>query len=394
MTDAPARPMPGYVIGILGLLAAVAPLAIDMYLPAFPTIADEFGTSPSAIQLTLTAFVIGLAVGQLVIGPLSDRTGRRPLLIAGPVLFTLAAVTCALAPAISLFTAARFVQGFGGAAGVVLSRAVISDRAEGVAAARLFSVMMLISGVAPVAAPLLGGTFISIIGWRGVFWVLAGLGVVMLIGAVGWVRESLPRAERRTGGLSTLTRDARRLATDREFVGYTLTFAFAFGTMFAYIAASPFVLQDMLGLSQFVFAMVFAANGLGIVIMNAVNARLVRRFPPRQLMLLGVGVMVVATAFIIVDAVLGPWLWPTILAFWCAVSSLGLIMPNSTALAIARSRHAAGTGSAVLGALQFGLGALVAPLVGVGGSMTAVPMALVMFVCALIALAATRLTTS
>jgi MFS transporter, DHA1 family, multidrug resistance protein len=190
-TTAPA-PVPLSWLGILALLTSVAPLSIDMYLPAFPAMAAEFGTSASTIQLTLTTFMVGLGLGQLFIGPLSDRFGRRPLMLAGTLVCIAAGAACALAPNIALLTGFRFLQGFSGAAGVVLSRAVISDRARGATAARYFSIMMIINGVAPVVAPLIGGSLVGYIGWRGVFWILTGLAVAMFLGVIFVLAETHP----------------------------------------------------------------------------------------------------------------------------------------------------------------------------------------------------------
>ena len=387
-----ASGMSGAVIAVLALLSAVAPLATDMYLPSFPEMASEFSTTASAVQLTLTAFMFGLAVGQLVIGPLSDRVGRRPLMLAGTFVFVLASAACALAPSIEILTLSRLAQGFGGAAGVVLARAVITDRAYGVAAAKLFSFMMVVAGVAPVAAPLLGGVLSGLIGWRGVFWVLAGLGVVMFVGVLTLVAESLPVGRRRTGGISALAHDAKHVLGNRLFVGYVLTFVFSFGTLFSYISASPFVLQGMLGLSPLMFSVAFAANAVGLVAMSALNARLVDRFDPRALLRVGVGMLVVGSTLLVVDAVVGPNLWPTLILFWFTVSGVGLVFANATTLALVEVRAVAGTGSAVLGASQFGLAAVVAPVVGLGGEATAVPMAVAMLASACIAAVALTVT--
>src|SRR4051812_33129869 len=240
-TTAP-RPVPLSWLGVLALLTAVAPLSIDMYLPAFPATATEFGTSASAIQLTLTTFMVGLALGQLFIGPLSDRFGRRPLMLAGTLVRIGAGAACALSPNIAFLTGFRFLQGFSGAAGVVLSRAVISDRARGATAARYFSIMMIINGAAPEVAPLIGGSLVGSIGWRGVFWILTGLAVAMFAGVVFVLAETHPPEHRTTGGLGAMMRDAASVFHSRRYIGYTLTFAFGFTVMFSYIAASPFVL--------------------------------------------------------------------------------------------------------------------------------------------------------
>ncbi|OMC36441.1 Bcr/CflA family drug resistance efflux transporter [Mycobacterium sp. GA-1841] len=389
-TQAPALPMSW--LGVLALLTAVAPLSIDMYLPAFPAMADEFGTSASAIQFTLTSFMIGLASGQLIIGPLSDRFGRRPLMLAGTLVCVLAGIACALAPNIALLTAFRFVQGFSGAAGVVLSRAVVADRAHGAVAARAFSLMMIINGAAPVLAPLIGGSLMGVIGWRGVFWILTGLAAAMFIGVALVLPETHPKDNRNTGGVAAMLRDARSVLTNRGYIGYTLAFAFGFTVMFAYISASPFVLQNVLGLSPLHYSFAFAANAAGIVIVNAVNARIVGRFGQRRLMHLGIGLLVLLSALLVIDALLGPVLWASLVLLWGAVASLGLVAANATSLALDEVRHAAGTGSAVLGALQFGLAAVVSPIVGLGGDHTALPMAVAMVVSAVVAAAALLLT--
>lgn len=387
-----AAALPLSWVGVLALLTAVAPLATDMYLPALPTMAADFGTTASAIQLTLTTFMIGLALGQLVIGPLSDRFGRRPLMLFGTIACVMASAACALAPTIELLTAFRFLQGFSGAAGVVLSRAVISDRARGAAAAKVFSLMMIINGAAPVVAPLLGGTLTGTIGWRGVFWVLTGLAVAMFIGVVVWLAETHPPERRITGGLAASMREARSVLGNRRFIGYTLAFAFSFAVLFSYIAASPFVLQNALRLSPMAFSIAFASNAVGLVAMNAVNAKIVERFGQRRLLHLGVGLLILFASLLVVDAVLGPVLWATLIVLWCAVTSLGLVMANATSLAVEEARRAAGTGSAVIGAFQFGLAAVVSPIVGAGGEYTAVPMAAAMLISALISAAALALT--
>lgn len=391
-TEHVATSFPMHWLPILSLLTAVSPLSIDMYLPGFVTMAHEFGTTATAVQLTLTTFMVGLALGQLVIGPLSDRVGRRPLMLAGTVVCVLASAACALAPSIELLTVFRFVQGFSGAAGVVLSRAVVSDRVQGAAAARIFSLLMIVNGVAPVAAPLLGGALIGHIGWRGVFWVLTGLAVLMFIGVVVWLSESHPKERRTTGGVAATLRDARSVLSNPRYLGYTLAFGFSFSVMFAYISASPFVLQNVLGLSVTQYSMAFAANAVGLVLMNATNARIVQRFGQRRLLHIGVCSLLFFASMLVLDAVLGPVLWVTLVLLWGSVASLGLVVANATALAIGEAQYAAGTGSAVLGALQFGLAAAVSPVVGIAGDHTAVPMALTMVVSAAIAASALLLT--
>lgn len=381
-----ARPVASGVIAMLALLAAVAPLSIDMYLPAFPRMAEEFGVSATAIQLTLTTFLVGLAIGNLVIGPLSDRFGRRPLLLVGTFVSIIATILCAWSPTVEWLTVFRFLQGFTGAAGVVLSRAVISDRARGAAAAKLFSLLVLVNGVAPVIAPLLGGAVIGLTGWRGVFWVLAGVSVLMFVGVLALLPESHPAELRSTGGLSAMIADAREVMSNKRFLGYVGAFAFGFGVMFAYISASPFVLQEVHGLSTTWYSIAFTANALGIVVTSGANAKLVDRVRPEALLRIGLVSMVAFSALLVVDAVVGPYLWATLVLLWFAVASLGLVIANATTLALGEARRAAGTGSAVMGAAQFGLAAVISPLVGLGGEGTAVPMAVTMLVSAIIGL--------
>lgn len=387
---APRRALPMTTTVVLALLTAIAPLATDMYLPAFPRMAAELGTSATAVQLSLTTFMIGLALGQLVIGPLSDQRGRRGLLIAGSAVCAAAGLACALAPSIGFLVVARFLQGFSGAAGVVLSRAVVSDRARGNAAAKLFGLMMLIQGVAPVLAPLLGGTLVTAVGWRGVFGILAGLSALMLVGVVVLVPETLPRERRTAGGLAATARDARTVLTNRRYLGWTGALVFGFAAMFAYISASPFVLQNMLGLSVGAYSLAFAANALGLGVVAGAGTRLVDRFGPRRLLVTGVVTVAVLSVLLLVDVVLLDLpRWPTLVLLFLTVSSLGLVFGNATTLATDEVAHAAGTGSAVMGALQFGLGAVVSPLVGLRGEHDAVPMAVVMVVLALAAVLST-----
>lgn len=386
--EAKAAAVPLSWLGVLALLTAVAPLSIDMYLPAFPTMAAEFGTSASAIQLTLTTFMVGLATGQLIIGPLSDQLGRRPLMLTGTLICVLASAACALAPNIALLTVFRFPQGFSGAAGVVLSRAVVADRSRGAAAARAFSLMMIINGAAPVVAPLIGGSLLSVISWRGVFWILTGLAVAMFVGVSLVLTETHPRERRSAGGPAAMLRDARSVLGNRSYLGYTLAFAFGFSVMFAYISASPFVLQNILGLPVVGYSFAFAANAIGLVLMNATNAKIVGRFGQRRLLNIGVGLLLLFSALLLIDAIVGPVLWATLVLLWCTVSSIGLVVANATSLALDEVRESAGTGSAVLGALQFGLAALIAPLVGIGGDHTAIPMAVAMVISASVAAAA------
>ncbi|MGW5074105.1 multidrug effflux MFS transporter [Rhodococcus sp. NPDC004095] len=369
----------------LALLSAIAPLATDMYLPGLPTLGEDLATSTSTIQLTLTTFMAGLGVGQLIVGPLSDGWGRRKLLLGGTVLFAISGLLCALAPSAGVLIAARLLQGLSGGAAIVLARAVIADRATGDAAAKLFSIMMIIGGVAPVVAPMAGGALLGPIGWRGIFWVLAGAGVVMVVGVLALIPETLAPERRHGGGLTALARNARYVLGNRRFVGYALTFMFGFGALFSYISASPFVMQDVLGLSSGQFSVVFGVNSIGIVLGSIVNTRLIGRFHARQMLAFGVLLLTAAAAVLLLEVTVGGTNRAVVLPLlFVTTTAIGFIMGNATALGQSEVREAAGTGSAVMGAGQFGLGALVSPLAG--GS--AAGMATSILVCAAVALLA------
>ncbi|MCC3300746.1 multidrug effflux MFS transporter [Arthrobacter sp. zg-Y895] len=372
------RPNAGMLTGILALLTAVAPLSIDMYLPAFPHMAHDLNTSATGIQLTMTAFLVGLALGQLVIGPLSDGVGRRKPLLIGSFVALLATVLCAVAPNVEILATARFLQGLGGAAGIVLARAIVSDTSRGAAAAKLLGVLTMISVIAPVIGPLAGGGIIAAGGWRMVFWVLAVLVLLMFLGALFGVKETLPEADRNRGGLKTTFRVAGEVLRNRNYTGYLLTFCFSFAGLFAYIAASPFVIQNILGMSETRFSLVFAMNAVAITIVSAVAAALAGKAPYRLMIAIGLSVAVLAAAGMLISVSNGTPTVPTLVLFAVFQGSLGLIFGNATALALEEAGHHAGTGSAFLGSLQFLLAALVSPLVGLWGEETGVPMGVAM----------------
>ncbi len=382
--DTPTRPAPERTITpallvTLALLSAVAPFATDLYLPAFPTMVADLHTSATAVQLTLTAFLLGLAAGQLLFGPLSDRYGRvRPLVIGAAVCVVASAATV-FAPTIELLTGARFVQGFAGAAGMVIGRAVIADLATGKAAARAFSLMMIVGGVAPVVAPLAGGFLVGPIGWRGALAVILALSTLMLVAVLAIVRETHTeqrRAEMRSAR-SALGSPLRDLLS-RGYVGHVVAFCCAFATMMAYISASPFIYQTMMGLSAGQYGAMFGVNALALVGASALSARLTERLEARRVAAVGFAAVVLATVALLILASLNvPAGWLA-LPLLITVGSMGLIFGNTTALALSSAPRAAGTASAVLGAAQFGLAAAVSPLVSIAGEHTAVPAAIVM----------------
>jgi DHA1 family bicyclomycin/chloramphenicol resistance-like MFS transporter len=382
MATAPRRVR--YVL-ILGSLSAFGPLSIDMYLPAFPAIAAELGTGPSQVQLSLTACTVGLALGQLVAGPLSDAFGRRRPLLTGLVVFTLASLLCAVAPSVYALAGLRLVQGLGGAAGIVVARAVVRDLYSGVAMARFFSLLMLVNGLAPILAPLIGGQLLRATSWRGVFLVLGAIGAVLLVATAFGVRETLPAESRRPGRLGGTLRTFRGLLGDRAFVGYSLSAALAFAAMFAYISGSSFVLQDVYGMSPQLFSVVFGVNSLGIVLVGQLNGRLVTRVDPRRLLAIGLGVNAVGGVAVALSAATGIGLGGLLPALFLVASSIGMVFPNATALALSGHPETAGSASALLGVMQFLAGGSAAPLVGSAGTSSALPMGVVMGVLSLAA---------
>jgi len=372
---------------VLGAIMTIGPLSIDMYLPAFPEIARRLGTSASQVQLTLTACVAGLALGQLVIGPLSDRFGRRLPLLAALGTYAVAALLCALAPTVAVLMALRFVQGLAGAGGMVIVSAVVRDLYAGAAAARLFSSLMLVVGLAPILAPLVGAQVLGVTSWRGIFLVLAVLsGLIAALVALG-LRETLPRERRSDRGLGRTLQTMRALLRDRWFVGHALAGALGFGALFAYVAGSSFVLQGIYGVSPQLYSVLFAMNGVGLIAASQVNARLVVRFGPERMLHAGLLGIAAASGTLLAVALTGGLGVGAVLApMFVVVSSLSFVLPNSIALALADHAAVAGTASALLGASQFLMGALVAPLVGAGGTTSAVPMAAIMTLVALAAL--------
>ncbi len=377
------------LVVVLGLVNAIGPLSIDMYLPAFPDIARSLGSSASAVQLTLTACVAGLALGQLVIGPLSDRIGRRLPLVAAMVTYSVASILCASASSVGALVALRFVQGLAGAGGIVIARAVVRDLHTGAAAVRLFSSLMLVTGLAPILAPLLGGQLLAITAWEGIFVALAVLSALIAVLAAVGLPETLPPERRTTQGLGRTVRTMGQLLRDRTFVGHGLTSGLTFGTLFAYISGSSFVLQGIYGMSPQLYSLAFAMNGLGIIVGSQVNARLVERVGPMRLLRRALAcVAVSAVTLLVVVSVGGLSVWALLIPMFAIVSSLAFVLPNATALALAEQAGVAGTASALLGVIQFLVGALAAPFVGVAGPETAVPMGVIMVVLAAGALTA------
>ncbi|WP_374535308.1 multidrug effflux MFS transporter [Micromonospora aurantiaca (nom. illeg.)] len=372
---------------LLGTLTAIGPLSLDMYLPAFPAMTRDLGADQAGIQLSLTTCLIGLALGQLVTGPLSDRWGRRRPVLVGVVAYTVLALACAAAPNAPLLAVARFAQGVAGGMGVVVARAVVRDLYSGRDAAKYFSRLTLVFGVAPVAAPGVGSLVLRFGSWRAVFVALAVIGAVLAVAVALRLPETLPAERRSTGGLGATVRTMRSLLADRVYLGYALTQGFAFAGLFAYISGSSFVFQDVFGVSAAVFSVIFGVNALALVAVGQANARLLDRFTPRRLLVTTLVVGLVTAVGVLSGALAGS-LAVTAVALFAFVGSLGMVMPNSTALALdAHARHA-GTAAALMGGIQSVVGALAAPLVGLGGEGSALPMAVVLACAAFLSLTA------
>ncbi|MFI0087452.1 multidrug effflux MFS transporter [Streptomyces bobili] len=375
---------------VLGGLTATPPLAMDMYLPALPEVTDALHAPATTVQLTLTACLAGMALGQLVVGPMSDRWGRRRPLLAGLAVYVVATALCALAPTVELLIAFRLAQGLAGAAGIVIARAMVRDLYDGVAMARFFSTLMLISGVAPVVAPLMGGQILRVTDWRGVFVVLTAVGVLLTALVAARLPETLPAAERHSGGVGEALRSMRRLLADPPFTGYLLTGGFAFAALFAYIAASPFVIQEIYGASPQTFSLLFGVNSVGLVVVGQINGKvLVGRVSLERVLAGGLVVVTLAATALLLMAtgVFGEaGLVPVSAALFVLMSAMGVTLPNAQTLALLRVRHSAGSASALLGTTSFAIGAVASPLVGVAGEDTAVPMAVVQLVAAVVAL--------
>lgn len=371
----------------LGMLSAFGPLSIDMYLPALPTMSRDLHASASLVQLTLTATLLGLALGQIVGGPVSDRRGRRSVLLVGLVIFFVASALCAVAPDAGTLVVFRLLQGLAGAVSLVVARAIVRDLWVGEEMSRVFSRMFLVTGIAPVLAPIIGAQILRFTSWRGTFVLLAGIGLAILVFVALVVPETL-RPELRTGhGVLDDLRTFRRILGDRVFAGYSLATGFAYGALFAYIAGSPFVIQDVYGASPTVFSLVFALNAVGLVIGSQLSARLVGKVSMRRLLV----VSLVTTCVGAFAVLAGSGLWrlglaALVPALFVTITSLGLVGPNASALALADYGANAGSASALMGVLQFAVGALTSPLVGVAGKGTALPMGIVMAVQSVLAL--------
>ncbi|MFJ7314678.1 multidrug effflux MFS transporter [Pseudomonas sp. NPDC098747] len=377
---------------ILGALTAFGPLAIDFYLPAFPSMALAFGTDEKHVQMTLAAYFLGLSIGQLAYGPVADRFGRRIPLLVGLVLFTLASLACAYAPNLEWLIGARFVQALGGCAGMVIARAVVSDKCDAVGSAKVFSQLMLVMGLAPILAPMLGGLLVNTTGWQSIFLVLTGFSALAGLAVALGLPESMP-ADMPRQPLSGALRQYGRLLKDRVYLGHALTGGIAIAGMFAYIAGSPFIFIKLYGVPPEHFGWLFGTNAAGFILVAQVNARLLAKRGPAFLLSRAVWVYLAAgLTLLAVSALHTDALWPLLIPLFICVSSLGCISPNAAACAMNGQGARAGSASALLGCLQFSVAAGASALVGVLHDGTAVPMAIVISVCGFLVVSVAMLT--
>jgi len=389
MTVISAKPTTRVTL-ILGALTAFPPLSIDIYLPSLPTLVRAFGTTDATVQLTLPAFFLGLALGQLFYGPLSDRYGRRPPLLIGIALYTLASAACAAAPSVEALLVGRFVQALGGSAGMTIAMAVVRDRFDPREGARTLSLLMLVMGVAPILAPLVGGWILVLFGWQAIFWVLALFGLLCFLAVLLALPESRPADAVRPGSVGAALANYGALIADRRFLGFALAGGFTISGMFAYITGSPTLFIDGFGVPAEDYGWLFGANAAGIVGVSQLNRRLLLTHPGARLLRAAVAANAAAGVALLVAGLAGAGLAVLVVPLFVAVATVGAVLPNSTSGALAAYPERAGAASALIGSCQLVLGAIASSLIGAFGTGTAVPMAAVIAGCGVIAFLVTR----
>lgn len=396
MPEARARQHPGelltsgqrvvYIL-VLGALTALGPFTTDLYLPAFPAIQADFGVDASAVQLTLTGTMIGFGLGQLIVGPLSDKIGRKGPLIGGAVLHVAACVFAAIAPNILVLGILRVLMGFGAASSGVVSMAMIRDLFGGKLLVRMMSRMALVNGFAPVIAPVVGSQLLSIMNWHGIFWVLAGYGALVSIAVVVFVVETLPK-DKRSAAQRSLRQRYSSLFHDRIYVGALVVAGMNFTGLFAYLSTSPFLFQETYGLSAQMYGVLFAVNSLGIIIGVQTSSRLMQYglVRPGWILAFTTGCQLALGVLIFVLDWEGSGIWGTAIPLWFYIAACGFTFPTVQILALSAHGEEAGTAASMLGAVNFGIAGALSPIVGLLGVGTAMPMAGMMAVAAVIAI--------
>jgi DHA1 family bicyclomycin/chloramphenicol resistance-like MFS transporter len=370
------------IIILLGALTAFAPVSIDMYLPALPTIGVAFGAAPGHVQLSLASFFLGLASGQAFYGPISDRFGRKKPLYAGLILFAIASAGCALSTSIDMLIVLRFFQALGACSGQVIARAVVRDLFEPRESARVFSLLLLVMGVSPILAPLAGGQIIGWFEWRVVFWVITALAIFGLMGVILRVPETHRREHKRSLNLKKVLGVYYELLTDRTFVGYTVTGALTMAGLYTYIVGTPFVFIDFFHVPANRFGLFFGVNAAGLIASSQINVRLIRKYETDVIIKKALLIEIAAGLLLLVGTAAG-WigLAGTAVLLFAYIASVGCLFPNTTALAMAAHGSKAGSASALVGTLQFTLAAIAASTVGAANNATPLPMAATIAVC-------------
>ena len=365
---------------LLSLLAFLGPLNIDMYLPSFPGIASDFGVSATQVQFSLTACLIGLAVGQVIVGPISDAQGRRKPLIIGTFLFALVSFFCALAPNIWMLIAGRFLQGLTAAAGVVLSRATVRDVFSGREMTKFFSILMVINAVAPMLAPMLGGAILAVpqANWQWIFYFLALIGLLIVLTVFVNLKETLPPEKRIPSSIGSSVKTMGSLFKDRSFIGYAIVVGFVHGGSFAYVSGTPFVYQEIYGVSPQVFSVLFGINGLAIIIGSYLIGRLSGIVHERKMLQIAVTVALTATSLLLIMTIIEGPLASLVILIFIYMITMGMTVTSTFTLGMEKQSHRAGSASAVLGMLPMLLGSLFSPLAGINED-SAVPMGLTLF---------------
>jgi DHA1 family bicyclomycin/chloramphenicol resistance-like MFS transporter len=388
-TGAPAHatapgpaPAPKQAVGrplavVLGLLTIFGPISMDLYLPVLPALTAELRSTTSVAQLTITACLLGLAIGQVVAGPMSDRFGRRKPLIIGVIAYTVTSVLCALSPTVETLILARFVQGLAGAVGIVIAQAAGRDVYSGGKLIRYYGRLTVLGGLAAIIGPVIGGQLAAVTDWRGVFLFLAAVGVAILVASLVVFRETLPQDRRITGGLSHTLNDFRRLLADRMFVGAVLITGFTYAAIFAYLSGATYILQGMYGLSPQGYSFAFGLNSLGFVIFGFISGRLAEHWSERGTLALGLAMALAGALGLLATALLHLPLIAIILSLFTMVSGVAVTSPPATSLALKEYPDIAGTASSLLGLARFSFGGLAAPLVGIGGANDPVPFGIV-----------------
>jgi len=363
---------------MLACFSALGPFTIDMYLPAFPDLMTFFGTSASIVQVSLTACILGLAAGQIIIGALSDVHGRRRPLLIAMIIFGIASIGCAFAPNAIVFIVLRFIQGFAAAGGIVISRAIVRDTFSGVELAKFFTLLMMIGNAAPLLAPLAGSAVITFTDWTGVFIFLGIFAIILVIITTLKIKESLPKEKRVANDIAKMLINYKSLLTDRLFMGYALPAGIMFSGIFAYVSGSSFIYQIIYGVSPEVFSLLFSLNGVSLII----GAQIARIFTGRisniRLIIIGMSLALISSLIVLITTiVIGP-LYALVIPLFLFMTSIGMVSPIFSALALESQGHIAGSASALMGVMPFLLGSITSPLVGIAGENSSLPLGIIL----------------